>query len=296
MATVSTYPQHMAHSSWMTEAKERLGALGSAIGKHRVFMLAGSIAYTTALSLAPFVLILLSFASLLGQGYQTRMYEQMKALLGPQAGDAIKMVVEHADNNQSLTTISGIVGLLVLAISASAVFSQLRSSMDIINETPEDKQPSGILGFFKDKFFSVGLVLGFVFLAVISLAVTAFVSGIFSGGEALLWNAVTFVINVLLFTGLFTLMFHYIPTERFSWKHSLISGACGAAFFLIGKYLIGFYLGNASVGSAYGAAGSLVVFLVWVYYSTVTMLVSYEFANHVIIRDNPEIKGVPDRA
>src|SRR5688572_2583503 len=126
MAVASTFPQQGSHSGWLSEAKTRFGNLIAAIGKHRVFMLAGAIAYTTALSLAPFVLILLSFASLLGQGFQTQMYQQMTALMGPQAGDAIKMVVENADNNQSLSTISGLVGFLVLAVSASAVFTQLR--------------------------------------------------------------------------------------------------------------------------------------------------------------------------
>ena len=87
---------------------------------------------------------------------------------------------------------------------------------------------------------------------------------------------------------LFTMMFRFIPTERLPWKQAAIAGVCAAAFFLIGKTLIGIYLGNAAVGSAYGAAGAFVVFLVWVYYSAASLLISYEFATNIIIKDVPE--------
>ncbi len=88
-------------------------------------------------------------------------------------------MVENADNNQSLTTVSGIIGLLVLAVSASAVFSSLRAALDMINETPDEKVPTGIMGFLRDRFLSIGLVFGFIFLAIVSLAVTALLSGAF---------------------------------------------------------------------------------------------------------------------
>lgn len=273
----------------MTAAiKSRFMDFFNAVGNDRVFTLGGSIAYTVALALAPFVIILLAFASLLGQGFQNRMYDQMTKLLGPEAGKAVQMVVENADNSQSLTTISGLVGLVVLAISASAVFGQLRSALDIMNHTPEDKIPSGIKGFFKDKVLSLGLVFGFVFLSITSLAVTAVISGVFYGREEFVWSVISAVTNVALFLALFTLMFRFTPTERMPWRQCAISGICASIFYLAGKSAIGVYLGNASVGSAYGAAGTFVVFLVWVYYTTVTLLISYEFSNHILLKAPPE--------
>lgn len=288
--TTGTWDQkQMKGSDWMGRAKTGLANFTSAIGRHRILTLAGSLAYTTALALAPFVLIILAFASLLGQKFQNQMYSQLTSLLGGEAGDAVKIVVENADNNQSLTTISGIVGLVILAVSASAVFAGLRSALDIINETPEDPRSSGVWGFFREKFLSMGLVFGFVFLAITSLAVTALLSNAFAGSEKLLWSAISFIANVCLFASLFTCMFRFIPTEKLSWRGALTAGLCATAFFLIGKTLIGIYLGNAAVGSAYGAAGTFVVFLVWVYYTTATLLISYEFATNVFI------KGVPHR-
>lgn len=286
--TASTRGSSKGNSSWLRVAKIRMGAFISAIGEHRVLMLAGAVAYTTALALAPFVLILLAFASLFGQGFQNQMYGQMTQLMGPQAGDAIKIVVENADNSQSVTTISGLIGLLILAVSASAVFSQIRLALDIINETPQDKTPSGVWGFFKDKFLSLGLVFGFVFLAITSLGITAVLTGVFSGAEAALWIATSFLVNMAIFTLLFTLMFRFIPTERLAWKPAIIAGVCATTFFMIGKMAIGVYLGNAAVGSAYGAAGTIVVFLVWVYYTACTLFVSYEFATQMFIKNVPD--------
>ncbi len=289
MTYASTMPQPRTKEPWLAGMKAKVGEFFTDIGKHQVLMMAGSIAYTTALSLAPFVLIILAVASLVGQSFQNQIYSQITSLLGGEAGDAVRLVVENADNNQGLSTVSGIVGFLILAISASAIFAQLRTSLDIINETEVRSEGNAIWGFIRDRFLSVGLVLGFVFLAITSLAVSTVIAGIFQDGEAALWTAVAFVTNLVIFCLLFTVMFHFIPTERDSWKHSLISGVCATVFFLIGKHLIGLYLGRASVGSAYGAAGTLVVFLVWVYYTTLTLLVSYEFANNILIdRDKPE--------
>src|SRR5688572_28530246 len=154
---------------------QRVGQFWSDIGKHQIFTLTGSIAYTTALSLAPFILIVLSIASLLGQGFQNKIYTELSALLGGEAGNAVKLVVENADNSQGVTTFSGIVGLIILAVSASAVFTQLRTSLDAINETPAAKHSSGFMGFLKEKFFSVGLVFGFIFLLIPSLTMTTLI-------------------------------------------------------------------------------------------------------------------------
>jgi membrane protein len=287
MAIAGTLTHQRTNSPFaFADLKRRFMDFVTAIGKHRIFLITASIAYTTALSLAPFVLIILSVASLLGQGFQNQIYKQMTGLLGEQAGNAIKLVVENADNNQKLSTISGIVGFLILAFSASAIFSQLRSSLDIINETPEARQASGIWGFIREKFLSLGLVLGFVFLLIASLGVSTFIAAIFQGREALLWTVVAFATSLLVFTLLFTAIFHFLPTERQPWKNSLIAGACATVFFLVGKHAIGLYLGNASVGSAYGAAGTLVVFLVWVYYTALTLLTSYEFSRNIFLKDD----------
>ncbi len=254
------------------------------INRHEVLLFASGLAYTTALTLAPFMVIMLSVAALLGQDLQTKLYSEMTALMGEQAGSAVKMVVENADNRPDLAGFSGILGFLVLAASASAIFSQLRTALDRLNERDSTKDASGVVAFFKEKVFSVGLVFGFAFLSVASLTLTTVFAVMLKGSQGALWETLSFVINFALFTGLFTLMFRYIPSDRLGWWRAGISGVMGAVFFLVGKTLIGLYLGKAGAGAGYGAASSLVVFLIWVYYNSVTLLISYEFTNHIIFR------------
>lgn len=253
------------------------------LSKHEVFLLAGSLAYTTALALAPFVIIMLSIVQIFGTSAQERLVEEMTLLLGEHAGAAVKLIVKNANGEAKMTGVSGLLGFLVLIVSASAIFSQLRVALDKINDRKETKESQGIWAFVREKFLSVGLVLGFVFLLITSLFVTTAISFLFQGSDGHLWKVISFAVTSVLFTILFTAMFRFIPSDRFSWTRCTVSGLCGTAFYSLGKALIGFYLGKSAVGSAYGTAGSLIVFLVWVYYTTLTLLVSYEFTKEIIL-------------
>jgi membrane protein len=263
--------------------KNNLKVIASDISKHDVATLAASLAYTTALALAPFLLILLTVASLLGQDMQNTIYQQVGIVLGRQAGEAVRIIVEQADNFKMTSSISGLISFLVLAVSASAIFAQLRKALDRVNESPLKKRLGGFKGFLREKFLSVGLVFGFIFLAITSLAVSTLLSVVFEGGQGLIWKTLNLAITAIIFTVLFTAMFRFIPSERFSWYRCMVSGVTATAFFLAGKTLIGLYFGQSAVGSAYGAAGSMIVFLVWVYYMGFTLLLSYEFTNNVLL-------------
>lgn len=261
---------------------ERLKNLTRDIDKHEVFVLAGSIAYTTALALAPFVVIILSVASLLGQNIQNNLYAELSTTLGPKVGATFKTLIENSDNQPSLSTLSGIIGFLLLAFSASALFTQLRFALDKMkNYTPKEAR-SGAWNFIKEKFLSVGLVFAFAFLSVVSLLATTAIALVVPNGEGLLWEAVSLVINFILFTLLFSAMYRFIPTEKLPWKRCWIAGTVSSAFYLVGKSLVSLYLAKAGVESSYGAAGSIVLLLVWVYYTAILLLISFEFTNDVI--------------
>jgi membrane protein len=203
--------------------------------------------------------------------------------MGEKASGAITEIVKNSNQKPVLSGISGILGFLVLAVSASAIFTQLRAALDKINEFVIPKSNSGLMGFIKDKFFSMGLVFGFIFLSIVSLMFSAILTALFpSGNDGFLWMAASFVVNFLMFSVLFTLIYRFIPSGRIDWRRCRISGIVSAVFYLIGKNLIGLYLGKAGFDSSYGAAGSLVVFLAWVYYTGVTLLVSYEFSRNIL--------------
>lgn len=265
--------------------KQRFSKFLDQVSKHEVFILASSIAYTTGLALAPFVLILLSLATLFGEGTRDKIFAGFADVVGQQASGSIQLIVENAEKNPQGTGISGVIGFVVLLISASAIFSQLRYALDKINEHKASEQEQGVMGFVKDRFLSMGLLLGFVFLTITSMLLTTALMVVFPAQQGWFWQSLVFVITLMVFAGLFTAIYRFVPSDKASWKRCAVAGVTSTVFFNIGRTLIGLYLGTAGLEKSYGAAGSLVVFLAWVYYSALTLLVSYEFANQVLLRD-----------
>ncbi|AFY00582.1 YihY/virulence factor BrkB family protein [Bdellovibrio bacteriovorus] len=272
--------------------KQRFSSFLDQISKHEVFILSSSIAYTTGLALAPFVLILLSLATLFGDATRDKIFAGFSDVVGQQASGSIKMIVENAEKNPQGTGISGAIGFIVLLVSASAIFSQLRYALDKINEHKATEKEQGMMGFVKDRFLSMGLLLGFVFLTITSMILTTTLTLVLPEQDGWFWQSLVFVITLMVFSLLFTAIYRFVPTDKASWKRCAVAGVTSAVFFNIGKTLIGLYLGTAGLEKSYGAAGSIVVFLAWVYYSGLTLLVSYEFANGVLLRVPPHTKIV----
>lgn len=267
--------------------KKKFTTFAEDIDKHEVFLVAGSIAYTTALALAPFMLILLSIASLLGPELQAKIFTEISHAMGHQAGATVLEIVKNAHDRPAVSGISGVIGFIILTISASAIFTQLKIALDKINEYEAPKSASGFMSFVKDKFLSFGLVFGFIFLSIVSLMLSTLIAALYPGGEGFIWEAVSFVVSFLMFATLFSCIYRFIPSGTMDWKRCRVSGVVSAVFYLIGKSLIGMYLGKAGVESSYGAAGSLVVFLAWVYYTALTLLISYEFSTNLVLDDGP---------
>jgi membrane protein len=266
--------------------KAHLNKFADNIDRHDIFTLAGSIAYTTALALAPFILILLSIASLLGADMQEKLYVQLANSVGEKAGQAIYDIVQNTKNNSSFAGISGLIGFIVLVVSASAIFAQLRVALDKINDHENAKDKSGFWIFIRDRFLSMGLVFGFAFLSIVSMMVSTTIALFFKGGDGIFWEAISIGINLFVFTCLFMAIYKVIPTDKLDWKRCRISGLVSAIFYLIGKNLISLYIANAGLESSYGAAGSLVAFLVWVYYTALMLLMSYEFTSNMILEND----------
>lgn len=277
-----------------SEFKTRLSNAVSNASKHDIFVMASSLAYTTALALAPFLLITLSFASLLSPDLQQNIYEGLTTAVGEKIAGTILAMIESADSNPKLSGISGVIGVIVLAISASAIFSNLKIALDKINEHAFAKDRSGFWIFIKGKLFSMGLVFGFAFLSVASLVFTMVIAIIYPEGMGFFWGLVSFAVNFSLFALVFSAIYRFVPTDKATYKSCIISGVISTIFYLIGKRVIGLYLGNAGLESSYGAAGSLIVLLVWVYYTALTLLFSYEFTRDVILKkdltDNSQIE------
>lgn len=253
--------------------------------KHEIFVMAPALAYATALALAPFVLIILSIISFLDHDLQSKFTLELTTAFGGEVGTAVKSIIENVDQHPKISGLSGLIGFFILFISASAIFTQLRIALDKINEFKGHAREDTVWTFLRGKFWSVGLVLAFAFLSIASMLVTAFIGLIYPNGEGVLWHMISFGVNFVLFTLVFTAIFRYIPSEHLSFKRCLFSGAVSTVFYLLGKTLISLYLGKAGLGSPYGAAGSLIVFLAWVYYTAITLLVSYEISTYALTYD-----------
>jgi membrane protein len=170
----------------------------------------------------------------------------------------------------------------VLLFGASGVFGELQAALNTVWDVAP-KPGRGIWGIVKDRFFSFTLVVGVAFLLLVSLIASAaltWLGQVFERslpGGALVWQVLNFSISLAVVTALFALIFKTLPDVHIHWRDVWVGAAVTAALFTLGKFLLGLYLGSAGVGSAYGAAGSIIALVIWVYYSAQVLLVGAEF-------------------
>ena len=254
----------------------------SEAGDDKIPRLAASLSYYTLLSLSPLLILSVAVAGLVfgEDAARGQIAAQLQQVFGAEAGEAIQTMVASAKEPGS-GVLGTIIGVVVLLFGASGVFGELQDSMNTIWEVAP-RPGRGILGIVKDRFFSFTMVVGVAFLLLVSLVISAALSAIgnwlssFVGVEWL-WQGVNFVVSLAMIAALFALLFKVVPDVKIRWRDVWIGASVTAALFTIGKFLIGLYVGKAGVASPYGAAGSLVVIVVWVFYSAHILFIGAEF-------------------
>lgn len=269
--------------------------------------LGASLAFYTLLSIAPLLVVCISIAGFIfgPKAAQAQIAGQIANVVGWQNAETLQALLEHA-NRPAAGAAAAAVGFLTLLFGASGVFGELRDSMNLVWGV-KGTSGSGIVGMLKYRFVSFAMVLGIGFLLLVSLVLSAaiaaagkFLQGRLPIPEPVLHLAST-AITFLTVTILFALLYKFVPDVRIEWGDVAIGAAVTSALFSIGKFLIALYLGKASVGSAYGAAGSLVVFIVWVYYSAQIFFLGAEFTHMFAERHGSRAKeraganGTPER-
>jgi membrane protein len=239
-----------------------------------VLTLAGALTFSTLLSFAPLMLLALWATTAVGPGAQEALLAQLAALAGNDARVAAQAVIDSASKRPSVGSVAGIVGIVVALGGATAVFIQLQTSLNRIWQIPA-KPAGAVWGWLRRRVLSIGLLVSLAFFLSISLLVSAALALMLTG-TGIFWEIVNETIGTAVFAGLFAGLFRYLPDARLPWRHALGGGLVTAILFVVGKFLIGLYLAHGSVGSAYGAAGSLVVLLVWVYYASAIFLFGAE--------------------
>lgn len=243
-----------------------------------------ALAYYTLFSIAPLLIIVIAAAGLVfGQeAARGEIVAQIQGLIGQEGAIAVQGLLKNA--NQPIQSIfATVVSIITLVIGATTVFAELQSDLDRIWRVPAPLNESGIWALLRTRLLSFGFVLGLVFLLLISLVVSAVIAafgkwshGFFKGWESF-FQVVNFGISFAITMSLFAMIYKFMPRARIAWRDVWIGAAVTAFLFEIGKFLIGIYLGTTSVASVFGAAGSLVVLLVWVYFSAQVFLLGAEF-------------------
>jgi membrane protein len=243
-----------------------------------------ALAYYTVFSIAPLLIIAIAVAGLVfGQeAAQGEIVGQLRGVIGYEGAVAVQGMLKSV-SEPAHGVIATVVSIITLVVGATTVFAELQSALDRIWRVPASKEESGIWNLLRTRLLSFGMVLGLGFLLLVSLVVSAALSafgnwwgGFFDGGEALL-HVLNFSVSFAIVTGLFAMIYKFMPRAKIAWRDVWIGAAVTALLFTIGKFLIGLYLGKTSVASGFGAAGSFVVLLVWVYYSAQIFLLGAEF-------------------
>jgi membrane protein len=265
--------------------------------------LAAALAYYAAISLAPLLIVLLAIAGL-AVGSNTaasQLMDQIRGLVGDQGAEVVHEIITSA-SKPATGVVSAVLGTVVLLLGASGVFGALQDGLNTIWEVAS-KPDRGWVGIIKDRFLSLTMVLGVGFLLLVSLVISAALSALgkyLAGILPVHWLAfagLNFVVSFVVVTVLFALIFKFLPDAEISWNNVWLGAATTSLLFTIGKFLIGLYLGRSSAGSAYGAAGSLVVILIWVYYSSQILFFGAEltqvYANRFGSRIRPAKDAIP---
>jgi len=243
-----------------------------------------ALSFYTLFSIVPLLLIALVVA---GHFYgpnaaRGEIVSQLSELMGQTGAQAVDGLIASANNTERRTVATGL-GIVVFLVGATSVFNELQDSLNRIWRAPKSTKAMGLFSLLRARLLSFGLVVAFCFLLLVSLLMSAALStlgkwwGPMFGNRALLAQSVNVFISFILITVMFALLYKIIPQKKVRWDDVWIGAAITSMLFAVGKQLIGIYLGRSITVSAFGAVGSLAVFLLWVYYSAQIFLLGAEF-------------------
>ena len=248
------------------------------------FQLGAALAFYTVFSLAPVVLIAIAVAGAIfgEEAARARLLDEINTTFGLRVGGAIEVLLQYTQDTGTGTA-TAVISVVVLLFGATSVFAQLQDALNVVWGV-KPKPDRGWLDVIKDRFWSFAVVLGIGFLLLVSLVLSAvlaslgqFLTPASVPGGVVLCQALHWLVSFGFITLLFALVYKVLPDAKIEWEDVWVGAAVTALLFVVGKYLIGLYLGRSGWISAYGAAGSLVVVLLWVYYSSQIFLYGAEF-------------------
>ena len=248
------------------------------------FKLSASLSYYTIFAIGPLLLIIMSLAGVFfgKEAVQGKIYGQIRGLVGNEAALQVQSIIQNISHSQH-GTIGAILGFVVLVIGATGVFTEIQDSINFIWSV-KAKPKKGWLKFLINRLISFSLVVSMGFILLVSLIINALMEILsdkllrfFKDYTIYLFYAINVLFIFVIITGLFAVIFKVLPDAKIKWKEALIGAGFTAVLFLLGKFLIGYYLGRSDMGITFGAAASIVIILSWVYYSSLILYFGAEF-------------------
>jgi membrane protein len=248
---------------------------------------AAALSYYTIFSLPAILVLMLMLVSAVMDPSDVRggLEGQLQALMGPTAGEQIRTIIQQAEQKPTNGLIPTILGIAGLLFGATGAFGQLQKTLNRAWNVEPDPNQGGIKNFLTKRLFSFGMILVVAFFLLVSLVISTVLTGLGdrlggflpSGISGPVLEVLNSVISLAAITLLFAALFKVMPDAKIAWRNVWVGAAVTAVLFVAGKFLIGFYLGQSNPGQAYGAAGSLAVLLLWIYYSSLILLFGAEF-------------------
>lgn len=258
----------------------------SGFGDDKVMKLSASLAYYTVFSLGPLLIVIIFLCGFfLGrEAIEGTIYRQMEGFVGHDAALQMQEIIKNASISDQ-GTVAAIIGVITLLIGATTVFAEIQDSINgIWGLKPKPSKKGGIWLLLKSRLLSFGIIVSLGFLLLVSLGVTAVIEGlggklkqVFPDVGVVVLYIANLVITLVVITVLFAVIFKVLPDARIKWRDVWAGAIATALLFMLGKFAISFYIGQSNVGTTYGTAGSLVVLLLWVYYSSVILYFGAEF-------------------
>jgi membrane protein len=243
-----------------------------------------ALSYYTLFSITPLLVIVIAIAGFFfgDDAVRGEVFTQLNGLLGADGASAVEQMLKSV-NKPAEGAIAALISIGVLIVGATTVLGELQNDLDRIWRAPTVTRRGGLSGFARSRLLSIAMILGIAFILIVSLVFSAVLAavgkwwGAWFGGWALLAHVFDLLASFALMTGLFAMIYKIVPSVHIQWRDVWVGAAVTSMLFAIGKVLIGLYLGRSGVTSGFGAAGSLVLLMVWVYYSAQIFLIGAEF-------------------
>jgi membrane protein len=258
-----------------------------------------ALAFYSLLSLAPLLLVIVGVAGMFwGRSEaQTLIMDQVSGLVGERAAAGIELVLQNTGQTAVDGVIPALIGFATALFGAATVFNELQSDLDRVWRY-HGRKAGGLIGALHTRMLAFGMVLAVGFLLVVSLVASAAISALSNewlAGSQFAVRGLEFAVSFLVMTGLFAMIYKVLPRARIAWRDVWVGAAVTSVLFWVGKYLIGLYIGRASVANAFGAAGTIVVLIVWVYYSAQIFFIGAEFTREFALRHGSRQGSVQGR-